>query len=62
MKKDAGLRIRVEENLRRDFLAICHAQDIPAASVVRGFMRKYISENQQVIQPELFKKTGEERT
>ena len=61
MKKDAGLRIRVEESLRREFLAICHAQDVPAASVVRSFMRKYVSEHQQSIQPELFKKTREGR-
>ncbi len=40
--KDAGLRIRVQRDLREQFLEVCRAQDKPAAQVLREFMRKYI--------------------
>jgi len=42
MSKDAGLRIRVERELREKFLTTCHAQDRPAAQVLRDLMRDYI--------------------
>ena len=41
--KDAGLRIRVERQLRERFLKICRRQDTPAAHVLRAFMRKYVA-------------------
>lgn len=41
--KDAGLRIRVERQLRDDFLDACRAQDRPAAQVIREFMRGYVA-------------------
>ena len=40
--KDAGLRIRLDRNLRERFLEVCRAQDKPAAQVIREFMRAYI--------------------
>ncbi|MEO0636985.1 MAG: hypothetical protein AAFY73_10085 [Pseudomonadota bacterium] len=40
--KDAGLRIRIDRNLRERFLQVCRAQDKPAAQVIREFMRSYI--------------------
>jgi hypothetical protein len=40
--KDAGLRIRVQKELREQFLAACQAQDKPAAQVLREFMRHYV--------------------
>ena len=40
--KDAGLRIRVQRDLREKFLEICRAQDKPAAQVLREFMREYV--------------------
>jgi lipase chaperone LimK len=40
--KDSGLRIRVQRDLRDQFLAVCQAQDKPAAQVIREFMREYI--------------------
>ena len=43
--KNAGLRIRVEKELRDKFLGLCHDQDKPAAQVLREFMRRYIAEN-----------------
>jgi antitoxin component of RelBE/YafQ-DinJ toxin-antitoxin module len=46
MSKDAGLRIRIEKALRDRFLQTCRAQDLPAAQVLREFMRRYIADHQ----------------
>lgn len=43
--KDVGLRIRVQKELREQFLQACRAQDIPASQVLRGFMREYVETN-----------------
>lgn len=43
--KDVGLRIRVQRELREQFLEACKAQDKPAAQVLREFMREFIEEN-----------------
>lgn len=40
--KDSGFRIRVQKELREEFLELCHRQDRPAAQVIREFMRDYI--------------------
>ena len=40
--KDVGLRIRVQRDLREEFLEACKAQDKPAAQVLREFMREYV--------------------
>lgn len=42
-EKDAGMRIRIERELRDEFLKMCREQDRPAAQVIREFMRKYIA-------------------
>lgn len=42
--KDVGLRIRVQRDLRDKFLEACHRQDVPAAQVLREFMREYIAQ------------------
>ena len=44
--KDSGLRIRVQRDLRERFIAVCQAQDKPAAQVLREFMRMYVAENE----------------
>ena len=44
--KDAGLRIRVQRELREQFLAVCQAQDRSAAQVLREFMREYVTKHQ----------------
>ena len=44
--KDAGLRIRVQRDLRENFLEVCRAQDKPAAQVLREFMREYVVEHE----------------
>lgn len=43
--KDVGLRIRVQRDLREQFLAVCRAQDKPAAQVLREFMRGYVAQH-----------------
>jgi hypothetical protein len=40
--KDVGLRVRVEREIRDDFLEACRAHDRPAAQVIREFMRDYV--------------------
>ena len=42
--KDVGLRIRVQRELRDQFLDVCRAQDKPAAQVLREFMRTYVAD------------------
>jgi hypothetical protein len=41
--KDSGFRIRVERELRDEFVAACRDEDRPAAQVLREFMRDYVS-------------------
>lgn len=43
-KKDVGLRIRLDRDLRDEFVAACQVHDRPAAQVLREFMRKYVRE------------------
>ena len=43
MLKDSGLRIRVQHQLREEFLELCRSQDKAAAQVIREFMREYIA-------------------
>lgn len=45
--KDAGLRIRVQRELRDSFMEACKAQDKPAAQVLREFMRDYVRQQAQ---------------
>jgi hypothetical protein len=41
--KDAGMRLRVERDLRRKFVRACQGEGTPASHVLREFMREYIS-------------------
>lgn len=43
-EKDAGMRIRVERELRDEFLKMCREQDRPAAQVIREFIREFMRE------------------
>lgn len=43
--KDVGLRIRIQRDLREQFLEACRVQDRPAAQVLREFMRAYVAQN-----------------
>ena len=43
--KDAGLRIRVDRELREAFVAVCRAQDNRPLRSCREFMREYVERN-----------------
>jgi hypothetical protein len=43
--KDVGVRIRVQRDLREQFLDACQTQDKPAAQVLREFMRNYVAKH-----------------
>ena len=43
--KDAAMRIRIEPELRDAFLRACHQRDLPAAQVLRAFMRQFITQH-----------------
>ena len=49
--KDAGMRIRVEPELRDKFVNLCRDNDVPAAQVIRTFMREFIQTNAAVKTP-----------
>ena len=51
-EKDAGMRIRVERFLRDEFLDVCRAQDLPAAQVIRAFMREYVKKQKDAQEPD----------
>jgi len=57
--KDVGLRIRVQRELREQFLEACKEQDKPAAQVLREFMREYVTGNSA---PDMDSKIQKERT
>jgi hypothetical protein len=52
--KDAGLRLRVERELRDEFVEVCRAQGQPAAQVLRDFMRQHVAKTRSVAQQDLF--------
>jgi predicted DNA-binding protein len=56
--KDVGLRIMVQKELRERFLAVCQAQDKPAAQVLREFMRAYVDEAEESNSARPLVKTG----
>lgn len=45
--KDAGMRIRVEPELRDQFVNLCKENDVPAAQVLRSFMREFVQSNSE---------------
>lgn len=45
--KDAGMRIRVEQELRDAFLAACQQMDVSAAQVLRQYMRAVFEKDEQ---------------
>ncbi len=52
--KNAGLRVRLEKNLRQEFLDACRADGRVAAEVLREFMREYVSQRRASAQSDLF--------
>ncbi len=43
--KDAGMRIRIEPELKDAFIQTCRDAHTPAAQVLRAFMREYVQLN-----------------
>lgn len=43
--KDVGLRIRIDRDLREQFVRACKADDKPASQVIREFMREYVAKH-----------------
>jgi hypothetical protein len=43
--KDVGMRIRIEPELRDQFVSLCRDNDTPAAQVLRAFMREFVKSN-----------------
>lgn len=52
--KESGLRIRVENQLREEFLRACKKDDLTAAQVLRAFMRSYVDRQRHGEQSDLF--------
>jgi len=52
--KDAGLRLRVERDLREEFVEACRSEGKAAAQVLREYMRDYVTRNKVAAQQELF--------
>lgn len=44
--KDAGIRIRVERDLRSAFATACQAENKQASDVLREFMQAYVARHQ----------------
>lgn len=42
---ETGLRIRVDDTLRRDFIETCKLNDTTAAQVLRACMRTYLEQH-----------------
>jgi hypothetical protein len=54
--KDAGLRLRVERELREEFVETCRSEGKAAAQVLREYMRDYVARNRSAAQRDLFSK------
>lgn len=60
--KDAGLRVRVERELRDAFRSACAAENRAASEVLREFMRSFAEQQRAGKQRSLFVLPGRERT
>ena len=52
--KDAGIRVRVEKDLRESFVEACRAQGLAASCVLRDFMHAFAERHQNGLQRNLF--------
>lgn len=46
-----GLRIRIDDDLRSEFIQTCRGNDQTAAQVLRAFMRQYVETNRGSASP-----------
>ncbi|MDA0915737.1 MAG: hypothetical protein O2784_00355 [Proteobacteria bacterium] len=49
--KEAGMRIRVEPELREEFTEACKRQHVPAAQFLREYMREFVKSQPKVRKP-----------
>lgn len=57
LKMEAGLRIRIDPELRDDFIKACRQRDVTAAQVLRSFMRDFVAKARlEAPQGDLFSK------
>lgn len=54
MQDSSGFRLRVDGQLRQEFISACRAHDRPAAQVLREFMRDYVARHYSGQQESLF--------
>lgn len=59
--KDVGLRIRVQRDLREQFLEVCRAQDKPAERVLREFMREYVERHEAATEHDRKRRLGQQK-
>lgn len=52
---EAGFRIRIDTQLRQEFVRACREQDLTASQVLRAFIREYVDRHAATQQHELFK-------
>ena len=57
--KNAGLRIRLQRELREEFIEACKAEDKSAAQVLREYMRDYIESRGDRLNPVSRAKVGQ---
>lgn len=60
--KDVGIRIRVEPELRDQFAEACKQQHVPAAQVLREFMRHFVATNKAVTTAKSKLRTASKKT
>jgi antitoxin component of RelBE/YafQ-DinJ toxin-antitoxin module len=52
--KESGIRIRVDADVKQNFIDACKSNDVTVSQVLRAFMRDYIELNKNPIQKKLF--------
>ena len=55
MQDSSGFRIRVDGQLRQEFISACRSHDRAAAQVLREFMRDYVAKHYSGQQVPLFR-------
>lgn len=58
--KECGLRIRVDQGLRQQFVETCRSRDLTASQVLRHFMRQYVEYGEASRQIDFLQGLGED--
>lgn len=56
---ETGMRIRVDQKLRSEFVSLCRNEDKTASQVIRQFMRDYVESHYDNSQEDLFENTSQ---